>query len=155
MDYVDLTEYPIEPGEIVTKVLDPECGAIATFFGTTRAYDAGKVVLRLEYESYSKMAIVVLQDIVAECRSKWSTLQHLAVVHRLGSVSAGEISIALAASSPHRAAALNAVQYALESVKSRAPIWKKEVYEDNSSRWKQNKECLHYCRLSNERYNVE
>ncbi|KAJ3223523.1 Molybdopterin synthase catalytic subunit, partial [Chytriomyces hyalinus] len=118
------------------------CGAIATFLGTTRdtfAVDGvDKKVTRLEYEAYTEMAVKQIQAIAQTTRSKWPDIVHIAVHHRIGVVPAGEASIAIAVSSPHRKAALHSVEFLIDEVKRIAPIWKKEVYSDGTSNWKQN-----------------
>ncbi|CAH8602640.1 unnamed protein product [Dicrocoelium dendriticum] len=139
-DVFYLTFDAIKPSNIIELVTDPSCGAISAFFGTTRAYDDNRLVVRLEYEAYESMALNALQCIIEEVRTKFPCLKRITVVHRLGSVAVEEISVAIAVSSPHRAASLDAVAYIIEQIKRRVPIWKKEVYSDNTSSWKRNTE---------------
>ena len=91
-------------------------------------------VLRLHYESYDAMADEVLREIAAEARDRFGVGQ-VAVQHRAGSLEVGEVSVAIAACAPHRAAAFDAVRYVIEQIKTRLPIWKREEYEDGTSRW--------------------
>ncbi|CAH8602624.1 unnamed protein product [Dicrocoelium dendriticum] len=127
-DVFYLTFDAIKPSNIIELVTDPSCGAISAFF------------VRLEYEAYESMALNALQCIIEEVRTKFPCLKRITVVHRLGSVAVEEISVAIAVSSPHRAASLDAVAYIIEQIKRRVPIWKKEVYSDNTSSWKRNTE---------------
>lgn len=138
-----LTTDKICPSSVVESVFDPSCGAVATFFGVTRADSDKDPVLYLDYDSYEPMAVGIMNEIAEECISTWHTIKKLTIIHRLGSVSVGQISIGIAASSPHRSDALRAVQFILDAVKSRVPIWKKEVYASQSTPcWKRNAECF-------------
>jgi len=80
------------------------------------------------------MAVEVLREIAAEARDRFGVGQ-VAVQHRTGSLEVGEVSVAIAACAPHRAAAFDAVRYVIEQIKTRLPIWKCEEYEDGSSQW--------------------
>ena len=99
-----------------------------------RIQNQGRSVLRLHYESYDAMAEEVLGEIVTEARERFGAGK-IAVQHRSGSLEIGEVSVAIAAAAPHRAAAFDAVRYVIEQIKTRLPIWKREDYEDGSSRW--------------------
>ncbi len=94
-------------------------------------------MLRLEYEAYAPMALRELKRICGEVLEMGC--ERVAIVHRLGDVGVGGTSVAIAASSAHRAPALAAVQYAIDAVKASVPIWKKEFYEDGEV-WKENAE---------------
>ncbi|TGZ62745.1 hypothetical protein CRM22_007269 [Opisthorchis felineus] len=129
MSYAELTELPVRPDDVVAKVISPKCGAIATFFGTTRSTDGDNSVTYLNYEAYNSMALTVMKTIAKECRIQWPKVEYVAIIHRLGKVPVGEISIGIAVSSPHRADALQAVQFLIEAIKSRVPIWKKVKWD--------------------------
>jgi molybdopterin synthase catalytic subunit len=135
---VTLTVDPIDQINIRDLVSDDRAGAISSFIGTTRSHFHGKKVLQLEYEAYESMVHHTIGLIIDEARSKWQ-VYHIAVIHRLGIVPVGLASVAIAVSSEHRSEAINAVQYCIDELKARVPIWKKEVYEDGSV-WKQNAE---------------
>ncbi|KAL5211824.1 hypothetical protein ABZP36_022671 [Zizania latifolia] len=81
-----------------------------------------------------------LAAILREARAAHS-LRRLAVVHRLGTVLAGEASVFVAASAVHRADAMEACRYVIDEIKASVPIWKKEVYDDGEV-WKENREFL-------------
>ena len=123
-----LTEEPIDIGSVVAEAADPGAGAIATFVGTTRARSRGRVVRYLEYEAYGGMAEAEMERIAEELRAKYE-LTKVAISHRVGRVEIGETSVAIAASAPHRAAALAACKEAIDTLKETVPLWKKEVYE--------------------------
>ena len=119
---------PIDLNELVRYVTDPEAGAITTFIGTTRNNNEGRKVIALDYEAYSEMAEKELARIGAEAGQKWQ-IRRMAILHRLGPVQIGEVSVAIAVSSAHREAAFAASRFAIEEIKKTVPIWKKEVYE--------------------------
>ncbi|KAG5443811.1 Molybdopterin synthase catalytic subunit [Clonorchis sinensis] len=93
--------------------------------GTTRSTNVDNPVTYLNYEAYNSMALTVMKTIAKECRIQWPKVEYFAIIHRLGKVPVGEVSIGIAVSSPHRADALQAVQFIIEATKSRVPIWKK------------------------------
>lgn len=168
-----LTHQPLDVEQIVKSVGDDSAGATAVFIGTTRnsfkgkyphlfqgvfqlsTILSGKVVTRLEYQAYSKLAIKTMSDILRTAHSSISRSDHhtpsqtipslirCVVHHRLGSVPVGEPSIVIAVSSPHRKEAFVACELILEEVKLKAQIWKREYYEgqgEEEAEWKANNE---------------
>ena len=123
-----LTDGPIDPGAVVAEVADDRAGAIATFLGTTRVESRGRTVHYLDYEAYGGMAEKVMAELADELKAKHD-LCAVAITHRVGRVEIGEISVAIAVSAPHRAAALAACAEAIDTLKETVPLWKKEVYE--------------------------
>ena len=87
----------------------------------------GRKVVRLEYEAYDSMALKEMQLICDRIREKWPETKHIAIWHRLGSVDIQESSIIIAISSPHRRDSLQAVNFAIDTVKETVPIWKKVI----------------------------
>jgi len=140
LDYIQITEEPISLDHLMALVSLPEAGAVSTFSGTTRNNFEGKKVLKLQYEAYKPMAEKEMMKICQDIRSKWEVLK-IAMVHRIGDVPIGEASVIIAISSAHRRESLESVSYAIDAIKSTVPIWKKEFYENDSSQWKENKEC--------------
>lgn len=120
-------------------------GALVLFVGQTRdtpgtpapgeeveaARHAGQRVTGLEYEAFDEMVLAVLHDIAAEIEQRFGVVR-LAIVHRAGLVGLGEASVVIAAAAAHRAAAFDACRYAIEELKARAPIWKREQFADGS-----------------------
>ena len=131
---VGISEYPISAAALAVAVGATANGAIVTFEGRVRVRNQGRSVIRLHYESYDAMANEVLKEIVAEARNRFGAGE-IAVRHRSGSLEIGEVAVAIAASAPHRAAAFDSVRYVIEQIKTRLPIWKREEYEDGTSRW--------------------
>ena len=123
-----LTEEPLDVATVVDEVADPRAGAIATFVGTTRSESRGRRVRYLDYEAYPGMAEDVMSEIARELRGRYE-LCGVAIAHRVGRVGIGDTSVAIAVSAPHRRDALAACAEAIDALKERAPLWKKEVYE--------------------------
>jgi molybdopterin converting factor subunit 1 len=124
-----LTQGPVNLTSVVVEVVDQRAGAIATFLGTVRAESRGRAVIALEYEAYEEMAEEVMAEIAGELQSRYD-LCKVAMVHRLGRVEVGETSVAIGVSAPHRQDALAACADAIEALKARVPLWKKELYSD-------------------------
>mmetsp|Transcript_35961 Transcript_35961/g.43416 ORF Transcript_35961/g.43416 Transcript_35961/m.43416 type:complete len:153 (-) Transcript_35961:1175-1633(-) len=139
MDFVEVIAEPLILDKYVKFVEDDSAGAVATFSGVTRNNFEGRTVLRLEYEAYIPMAEAKLKEVCAKIREKWHNVTKIALAHRIGVVSVGETSVIIAVSSPHRRAALEATNFAINDLKATVPIWKKEMYEDGEI-WKENEE---------------
>jgi molybdopterin synthase catalytic subunit len=101
-------------------------GGTAIFVGTVRDHSEKGAVDRLEYSAYPEMAERVLHQVADEAAEKWS-LARIAILHAVGDLAVGDVTVVVACSAPHRAEALEACRYAVDEVKMRAPIWKKEV----------------------------
>ena len=123
---------PVSGGAFVDRVVDEvrsdDAGAIATFTGTTRVQSRGRTVTHLDYEAYEGMAEQVMEEIADALRARYE-LTAIAIHHRIGRVSIGETSVVIAVSAPHRHDALAACKDAIDELKERVPLWKKEVYE--------------------------
>lgn len=136
-----LTDAPIDVGALERAVADPACGAVLLFLGTVRDHHRRRQVARLDYSAYRPMAEAALARIAAELSSAGERLA-VGIVHRLGPVPVGEASVAIAVSSPHRAAAYEASREALERLKREAPIWKREHYADGDVVWREEEPLL-------------
>ena len=137
----DLTPEPIDVAAVRRAVSDPGCGAILVFEGTARDHFEGRRVVRLEYEAWPDLAVPFMRRIGAEIAERWPGAR-VAMVHRTGVVPIGEPSVVIAVATPHRAACYEASRYAIEQLKARVPVWKKEIYEDGSA-WKANTPAVH------------
>ena len=125
-----IIEEPIDVGTLILEAQRPDCGAVATFVGTTRVDESdGASVEYLEYEAYRPMADRKLEEIGAEIRERWD-VGHVSIVHRLGRVDPGAASVAIVVASPRRGPAFEASRYAIERIKEIVPIWKREVWSD-------------------------
>jgi molybdopterin synthase catalytic subunit len=114
---------------------DGRNGAIALFSGMVRNQTDGQSVIALEYQAYEPMALAVFKQIAAEIRTTWPDITHIVIHHRTGKLTVGEISVLVAIGSPHRSEAFAACQYAIDTLKHNAPIWKKEHWKDGSTSW--------------------
>ncbi|MEE8137504.1 MAG: molybdenum cofactor biosynthesis protein MoaE [Thermoanaerobaculia bacterium] len=131
-----LVEEGIDVERLVAQVADPASGALLVFLGTVRNQHRGRAVGKITYDAYRPMAERALERIVTELQAASPGLR-VGIVHRLGAVAVGETSVAIAASSPHRAAAYAASRTALERLKKEVPIWKQEHYLDGESAWRE------------------
>jgi MoaE-MoaD fusion protein len=122
-----LSEEPLSLDAVVAEVSREEAGAIATFIGTTRINSRDRIVKHLEYEAYGGMAEQVMAEIADELRTRYE-LCEIAIHHRTGRVEIREPSVVIAVSAPHRQEALAACKDAIDRLKERVPLWKKEVY---------------------------
>ena len=123
-----LSEEPLDPAAVIAEATVPEAGAVASFVGTTRVNSRGRVVHYLDYEAYGGMAEKVMAELADGLKAKHE-LCEVAIHHRVGRVDIGGISVVIAVSAPHRAAALAACAEAIDTLKKTVPLWKKEVYE--------------------------
>ena len=123
-----LSEGPLSLERVVDEVRSDHAGAIATFTGTTRIESRGRSVQHLDYEAYEGMAEQVMAEIAAELRTRYDVCE-IAIHHRVGRVQIGDTSVVIAVSAPHRQDALAACKDAIDTLKERVPLWKKEVYE--------------------------
>ena len=119
----------IDVGALLEEVGAPEAGAVALFLGTVRNHSPRREgVTHLEYEVYRTQVSEKITEIVSEAVARWSVVA-VAVEHRMGRVELGEVAVAVAVSSGHRAEAFAAARYLIDELKERAPIWKKEHWE--------------------------
>jgi molybdopterin synthase catalytic subunit len=123
-----LSDEPLSLDRVVDEVRSDDAGAIATFTGTTRVHSRGRTVTHLDYEAYEGMAERVMEEIADALRARYE-LTAIAIHHRIGRVTIGETSVLIAVSAPHRQDALAACKDAIDELKERVPLWKKEVYE--------------------------
>lgn len=125
---ITLTNEPLDIQHITQLAYSQEAGAINVFVGTVRANTQRKKVVRLEYEAYEPMAVSEIQKIVDAAKLNWP-IQKIAVSHRTGILSVGEIAVVVAVSTPHRKESFEACQFIIDSLKKTVPIWKKEIFE--------------------------
>ena len=125
---------PIDLGALVAAVSHAGAGAVASFVGVVRDVNEGAAVTGIEYEAYGPMATRELAAIVAEAGERWPGVR-AAARHRVGYLAVGEASVAVVASSPHRAPAFDACRYVVEELKRRVPVWKREHYADGRLAW--------------------
>ena len=129
-----LTSDPIDYHALTERVRRPGCGGVVLFLGTVRDLTGEHRTAALDYEAYPGMAEKKLAQVEEETRGRWP-VGDIALVHRLGKLDVGEVSVAAAVSCPHRAAAFEACRYAIDRLKEIVPIWKKDIGPDGTSDW--------------------
>jgi molybdopterin synthase catalytic subunit len=133
---IGLSAEPLDVEALVRAVKSDAHGAVVTFLGTTRETSPGdpRPVAALEYEAYDAMALAEMETIASETRERFGPLG-IAMVHRTGRVELGEPSVAVVVAAPHRGAAFEACRYAIDALKARVAVWKREVYRDGGAAW--------------------
>jgi molybdopterin synthase catalytic subunit len=126
-----LSDRPLDVGRVVARVLGPDAGGVVTFLGTVRDASRGHEIQHLEYEAYPLMAEREMEKIADEAAAQWPGAR-VAMAHRTGHLEIGEIAVVIAAVAPHRAEAFAAARFAIDTLKQRVPIWKKEVAVDGA-----------------------
>lgn len=126
-----LIHSPIIVATLLDEVQSPERGGTCVFLGTVRTDDG---VTAIDYSAYEAMAMEETERILGEALALWPDAR-VTLQHRLGVIPAGEASIAIAAAAPHREEAFTACRYVIEEVKTRLPVWKKEMHADGSTTW--------------------
>lgn len=124
----------IDPGAVLARVGSDEDGAALLFVGVVRNHADGRAVSGMRYDAYVEMAGKELRSIAAEAAVRLGT-DRVAVEHRIGELGIGDVSVAIAVSSPHRAESFDAARYVIEEIKKRLPVWKKEHYFDGTAEW--------------------
>ncbi len=128
----EITDEELSVDEVVGRLADPAVGAVIAFVGVVRGETEGREVLYLEYEAYPEMAEATLRQIGDEIRQRWTSIREVAIVHRVGRLEIGEVSVVIALSAAHRPEVFDAVHYAIDRLKEISPIWKKEVWTDGA-----------------------
>jgi molybdopterin synthase catalytic subunit len=131
-----ISEHPIDVEMLLANVRDDSAGATILFLGTVRNHNDDYAVSGIYYEAYIRMAEEAMAKIEEEAVKKWN-LKKFAAVHRIGDLKIGEVSVAIAVSSEHRAEAFEAGRYTIERIKGEAPIWKKEMISGKDGIWAQ------------------
>jgi molybdopterin synthase catalytic subunit len=130
-----LTRKRIDPVELLESVSDPGAGAVVLFLGTVRNNSEAGKVEKIDYEAYEPMAEKSLARAEEEVRRRWPSTRRVGIVHRVGRLSIGEVSVAVAVSSPHRAEAFDACRHAIERIKREVTIWKREHLTGGKQVW--------------------
>jgi molybdopterin synthase catalytic subunit len=128
-DWLALSADPLPTARAAEWVVEPGCGAVATFVGTARDHAGDRTgVERLVYEAYAEQVVPRLQAVADDVRSTWPEVGRIALLHRVGELAIGDAAVVVAVSTPHRAEAFDACRFAIDAVKATAPIWKKETW---------------------------
>lgn len=132
--HAQVTRDVIDPQAVLAMVGTAADGAAILFVGTVRDQNDGRAVSGMRYDAFVEMADPVLSAIAAEAAVRAGS-ERIAVVHRTGELAIGDVSVAIAVSTPHRSEAFDAARYIIEQIKVRVPVWKHEHYIDGDSRW--------------------
>ena len=125
----ELVRSAIDPARALADVAGAGDGSLVTFGGAVRNRNAGRDVEAIEYHAYDAMAVQEMDRIEAEVTARWPSAK-VRIVHRIGLLRVGELSVLVVVASPHRAEGFEAARFAIDRVKQSVPIWKKEIYPD-------------------------
>ncbi len=134
MTNFSITSEPIVSAELIIRLQDPDCGAVATFSGIVRQHNKDRKVTQLHYQSYKTLAVKEGNKILGEAKEQFNVVKGLCV-NRVGDLNIGETAVWVGVNASHRDAAFNACRYVIDEIKTRVPIWKKEIYVDGDSGW--------------------
>jgi molybdopterin synthase catalytic subunit len=136
---------PLELATAYSLADDGANGAVVLMSGMVRNQTEGRPVECLEYQAYDPMALKVFEQIAGQIRERWPIVTKVVIHHRVGRLAVGEISVLVAIGAPHRGEAFAACQYAIDTLKHEAPIWKKEHWSDGASSWVSIGACEEIC----------
>jgi molybdopterin synthase catalytic subunit len=131
---IEITDAPIDHAALTERVRSHQAGAVCTFLGTVREMTGDRQTLSLAYEAYPEMAGKKMAELEDRARSRWPVIE-LALVHRVGQLDLGEISVVVAVSCPHRDQAFEACRWLIDTLKEVVPIWKQERWADGTDEW--------------------
>ena len=131
---IEITQAVIDHAALTDRVRSGSAGAVVTFLGTVREVTGDRHTASLDYEAYPEMAERKMREIESEARARWPIID-AALVHRIGHLELGEVSVAIAVSCPHREQAFEACRFLIDRVKEVVPIWKRENSAHGESEW--------------------
>lgn len=132
-----IEENPLDVTEAIASASAPESGGVGVFIGCVRVEAAApgnedKPVVRLDYEAHPTLASERLAAIARDAAARWA-LDRVVALHRTGTCELGEPTVMVACGAAHRAEALDACRWIIDTIKTTVPIWKREVYADGSA----------------------
>jgi molybdopterin synthase catalytic subunit len=130
---LEVRDEPLSVDEVLAAVSGPAVGGTCVFVGTVRDVDGGRAVTELDYTAHPTVSNV-LREIADEVASRYPACV-LAAVHRVGELKVGDIAVVVAASAPHRGEAFDACRRLIDELKTRAPIWKHQLFDDGGEEW--------------------
>ena len=126
-----ISDRELDEAEVVARVSGPDAGGIVSFVGNVRDTARGHEIEYLEYEAYPEMAEREMEKIAVEASRQWPGTR-VAIAHRVGHLEIGEAAVVVVAAGPHRDEAFAACRFAIDTLKVRVPIWKREVARDGA-----------------------
>lgn len=134
MVHAEVTRSALDVGALLERVGSSGDGAVLLFLGTVRDHNEGRRVERIAYEGYEPMARELLLGLAKQAQERFG-LSRVAVEHRLGELEVGEVSVAVAVSSPHRAEAYEGSRWLMTELKRTIPVWKEEGFAEGDRAW--------------------
>jgi len=132
-DWIAISDQPLPADLAQAWASQPDCGGIVSFCGTVRDHSDGRPdVTGLEYEVYPEQAVPRLEQVAATARHRWPMTGRLVLLHRIGQLAVGEVSVVVVASTPHRAEAFDVARFCIDTLKHTVPLWKKETWSGGS-----------------------
>lgn len=131
---IEITEAAIDYAAVIERVRSNRAGAVCCFLGTVREITGDRTTALLDYEAYPQMARKKMAELEERARRRWPIIE-AALVHRVGRLDLGEVSVAVAVSCPHRVQSFEACQWLIDTLKEEVPIWKRETYADGVEEW--------------------
>ena len=132
--HCEVRDTALSSDEMIAAVADPAAGATASFLGVVRNHHQGQAIERLEYEAHPTLAAVEMRRVLEVLASEFEGVR-IAAVHRVGSLTVGDVAVVVAVSSAHRGEAFDVCREAIDRIKETVPIWKKEWGVDKTSTW--------------------
>jgi molybdopterin synthase catalytic subunit len=132
-DWVAVSERPLPVDVVSNWASVAGCGAVVTFCGTVRNHSEGRPgVIAVEYEAYTEQVVPRMTAIAGAARARWPGVGRLALLHRVGRLEVGDVSVVVVVSTPHRAEAFDAARFCIDTIKTSVPIWKRETWSGGS-----------------------
>lgn len=129
-----LSAEPLDLAALLADTMQPDSGALVVFGGTVRNENDGRGVSGMEYTAYAPLAEKVLAEIEQAIVQQFK-VQKCRIVHRVGELAVGDLSVLVVVRAAHREEAFAAARHAIDTLKQRVPIWKNEHYNDGNSRY--------------------
>lgn len=131
---IELTRGPIDTAGLTERVRSDQAGAVVLFLGTVREMTDGRQTVALDYDAHDEMALAQMQRLYDETCERWPVIK-AGIIHRLGHLELGDVSVAVAVSCPHRHQAFEAGRHLIDRLKEVVPIWKQENWADGTTEW--------------------
>ena len=129
-----LTDKVLDEQALRAQVLSDPCGAVVSFAGVVRETNEGRGVTGIDYEAAADVALAAMEKIEEEALARFE-IEAIVVAHRVGYLKVGEASVVIAVGSGHRPAAFEACRWAIDTLKERVPVWKKEHFAGGDTGW--------------------
>ncbi len=126
---IKISEQPLSQEDCFDFVSDASVGGICVFVGTVRNHTQSKEVLKLDFSSYTPMALKEMRLIAERCLAEFDIFR-ISMHHAIGELAIGDVPVVIAVSASHRGDAFSACQFAIDRLKETVPIWKKEYFHD-------------------------